>query len=86
MAEQIAKDPAFTQMAEQLQKSLQMSSQEGGSPANPQMDPQKYMSTMQQLLQNPQFVTMAERLGTALMQVHGNLDDHASPENCKVAV
>lgn len=35
----------------------------------PQLDLQKYMSTMQQLLQNPQFVTMAERLGTALMQV-----------------
>lgn len=69
MAEQIAKDPAFTQMAEQLQKSIQMPSQEGGGSAYPQMDPQKYMSTMQQLLQNPQFVTMAERLGTALMQV-----------------
>ncbi|KAJ1704690.1 hypothetical protein LUZ63_004469 [Rhynchospora breviuscula] len=68
MAEQIAKDPAFTQMAEQLQKSIQMTSQEGGGPAYPQMDPQKYMSSMQQLLQNPQFVTMAERLGTALLQ------------------
>lgn len=69
MAEQIAKDPAFSQMAEQLQKSMQMPSQDGSGPAMPQLDPQKYMSTMQQLLQNPQFVTMAERLGTALMQV-----------------
>lgn len=34
-----------------------------------QLDLQIYMSTMQQLLQNPQFVTMAELLGTALTQV-----------------
>ncbi|KAJ3683584.1 hypothetical protein LUZ60_013811 [Juncus effusus] len=68
MAEQIAKDPAFTQMAEQLQKSVQVSAPDRPGPAAPQLDPQKYMSTMQQLMQNPQFIKIAERLGTALMQ------------------
>jgi hypothetical protein len=63
MAEQISKDPAFTQMAEQLQKTVASPRQ----PA-PELDPQKYVATMQQLMQNPQFVAMAERMGSALMQ------------------
>ncbi|CAN8270872.1 unnamed protein product [Cochlearia groenlandica] len=66
LAEQIAKDPAFNQLAEQLQRSDPTASQEGGG--LPNFDPEQYMNTMSQVMDNPEFRTMAERLGNALVQ------------------
>ncbi|URE22968.1 ankyrin repeat domain-containing protein [Musa troglodytarum] len=82
MAEQIAQDPVFSQMAEQLQKSVHSAGQEDV----PSLDPQQYMSTMQQVMQNPQFTKMAEHLGNAIMQdpaissVFENLSNPAQKE------
>jgi hypothetical protein len=99
MAEQIAKDPSFSEMAEQLQKTVAPSPAASSASAarSPQelaaaLDPQKYVSTMQQLMQNPQFVAMAERLGSALMQdpamsaVLGGLTDPAHKEQLQARV
>ncbi|KAK4794691.1 hypothetical protein SAY86_012685 [Trapa natans] len=66
LAEQIAKDPSFNKMAEQLQKNFQGSA---GESAVPQLDAQQYYAAVQQVMQNPQFMSIAERLGNALMEV-----------------
>lgn len=55
----------FTQMADQFQKSVQNVGPDGVPP----IDTQQYINTMQQVMQNPQFMSMAEQLGSALMQV-----------------
>ncbi|KAL0698420.1 hypothetical protein Bca4012_054542 [Brassica carinata] len=70
LAEQIAKDPAFNKLAEQLQGSVVPNAAQGGGGGGgfPNIDPQQYVSTMQQVMHNPEFQTMAERLGKALVQ------------------
>lgn len=52
-------------MAQQLQRSVQSV----GTDGPPELDTNQYINAMQQVMQNPQFMTMAERLGNALMQV-----------------
>lgn len=65
MAEQLANDPAFKAMAGQLQKQ-----QEAGRTGQmPAMDPEGYASAMQNLMSNPQFMQVAERLGSQMMEV-----------------
>lgn len=64
LVEQISNDPAFSSMAKQLQGSVHKSGKESFS----QLDTQEYFDAMQIIMQNPQFMTMAERLGNALIQ------------------
>uniref|UniRef100_A0A1J3HNQ9 Ankyrin repeat domain-containing protein 2 n=2 Tax=Noccaea caerulescens TaxID=107243 RepID=A0A1J3HNQ9_NOCCA len=83
LAEQIAKDPAFNQLAEQLQRSVPNAAQAGGFPT---IDPQQYVSTMQQVMHNPEFQTMAQRLGNALVQdpqMSPFLDAFSNPETAE---
>ncbi len=97
MAEQIAQDPSFAQMAQAMQANMgammggaappeaptstrsaaaEEPAMPGGMPAGmpgmpgmPGMDPSAYANMMSGVLQNPQFVEMAEKLGQQIMQV-----------------
>ena len=64
IAQQISLDPAFRQMA----GSLAQAGGGGDAPATPAVDPAAYMQAMQGMMSNPQFMQMAERLGTQMMQ------------------
>ncbi|XP_057836648.2 ankyrin repeat domain-containing protein 2A isoform X2 [Cryptomeria japonica] len=64
LAQDVSKDPAFRQVARQLQQSVTGVGNSGA----PQMDPEKYVKSMQKLMQNPQFMTMTEHLRHSLMQ------------------
>ena len=93
MAEKIAQDPSFAQMAQAMQANMgammggaggpppaptgrgasgasaDESGLPGGMPGMPGMDPSAYANMMSGVLQNPQFVEMAEKLGQQIMQV-----------------
>eukprot|EP00271_Cylindrocystis_brebissonii_P011783 TRINITY_DN2972_c0_g1_i1.p1 TRINITY_DN2972_c0_g1~~TRINITY_DN2972_c0_g1_i1.p1 ORF type:complete len:359 (-),score=114.31 TRINITY_DN2972_c0_g1_i1:416-1492(-) len=64
MAEQFASDPSFAQITQRLQGMVQP-----GAPGQmPAIDQQQYMATMTDMMKNPNFLAMAENLGTKLMQ------------------
>jgi hypothetical protein len=84
MAEQIAQDPAFAQMTAALQASMGGAPGAPGEGAGardaaaaearqaadgPQIDPEQYASAMSSVLQNQQFMEMAEKLGQSIMLV-----------------
>lgn len=70
MAEQIAQDPAFAQMSAALQASMVNGGGEAGQSASaPPIDPEQYAQAMSSVLQNPQFMEMAEKLGQQIMTV-----------------
>ena len=75
MTEAIAEDPAFQEMAREMQEAMLsggmdgMSLGEGGQPpAMPGVDPSKYMSAFSRVMQNPEFMAAAESLGKGLME------------------
>jgi hypothetical protein len=59
-------DPAFRQMAGGLAHANAGAG--GDGPATPAVDPAAYMQAMQGMMSNPEFMHMAERLGTQMMQ------------------
>jgi hypothetical protein len=80
LAEQIATDPTFKDMTEQLQKSMAGMMGPGGegaaaaAPPNPEeaarnFDPSQYMTAMNSMFQNSKFLEMAEQLGKAIISV-----------------
>ena len=74
MAEQVAQDPAFAQMSAALQASMAGGAEAGlggSGGATPPIDPDQYAQAMSSVLQNPQFMDMAEKLGQQIMQVGG---------------
>lgn len=73
MAEQIAKDPSFAQMTQRLQASVK-----AGPDGGVQMDQGQYMSAMQDVMSNPNFMGIAEKLGNALMQVNTSIPQHVA--------
>lgn len=79
LVEQISNDPAFSSMAKQLQTSIKKS----GKASLSQLDTQEYFDAMQIIMQNSQFVQMAERLGMALIQ-NPEIANAIQTPGCKV--
>jgi hypothetical protein len=68
MAEKIAQDPAFARMTEALQASLAPGPADGSS-SIPPLDPAQYQQAMSSILENSDFMKMAEGLGRKIMEV-----------------
>ena len=67
----MAEDPAFAQMSQALQASMQQNNLD--APGMPQaMDPTRYAEAMSSVLQNESFMKMAEKLGQQIMQVRSS--------------
>lgn len=82
MAEQIASDPTFKQVTEQLQQQFggmfgqqqAQAPQGAAAPVDPaaaaaSFDPSKYMQAMTSMFQNQNFMKMAEQLGKSIIEV-----------------
>lgn len=65
LVEQISNDPVFSSMTKQLQGSVHHKSDKESFC---QLDKDEYFDAMKVIMQNPQFVSMAEKLGNALIQ------------------
>ena len=72
LAEQIAKDPAFRDMAKTLQDSLRSD----GQASIPNVNTPAYFNSMEKIVDNPQFMNMAQRLGSTLMEVRYHISSH----------
>lgn len=68
MAEQIAQNPAFAQMTQALQNVMSPSGEPAAAAANT-LDPADYAKAMSSILENQDFMKMAENLGRRIMEV-----------------
>jgi len=75
MAQQLANDPAFAQMASQLQGAMgpggPMATGGPGGPGGSDgggFNPQEYMQTMQKMMADPSFVQYSEKLYSSMME------------------
>lgn len=66
IASQISMDPSFRQMASTLAAGAPAGGAAAAAP--PALDPSAYMNAMQGMMTNPEFLQMAERLGTQMMR------------------
>lgn len=69
MAEQISKNPAFEQMTQALQNAMQAPTDGAPAAGQPPLDPSQYAKAMSSILENSDFMKMAEDLGRRIMEV-----------------
>ncbi|KAH7439610.1 hypothetical protein KP509_04G068500 [Ceratopteris richardii] len=81
LVEQISNDPAFGSMAKQLQSS----SKQSGKGDLSESDTDEYFDAMKIIMQNPEFMKIAEKLGTSLIQnpIIANVIQNPGGLDCK---